>query len=96
MILLGLDFLHSNNIQHRDLKPENILLEKLNNGILIPIIGDFGVSKLDLEKMKETLRKTNAILTTPYYQAPEVINKKTATSKVDIWASGIVLYEMLT
>jgi serine/threonine protein kinase len=60
MILLGIDFLHSKKIIHRDLKPENILLQKLKNGMLIPIIGDFGVSKLDLEKMKQTLRSTNA------------------------------------
>ncbi len=70
MILLGLDFLHSKKIYHRDLKPENIFLEKLANGMVIPIIGDFGVSKLDLEKMKQTLRLTKGFDTTPMYQAP--------------------------
>jgi eukaryotic-like serine/threonine-protein kinase len=34
------------------LKPENILIEKLSNGIVIPIIGDFGISKVDLETLK--------------------------------------------
>ncbi len=63
MLLLGLDFLHSKNIHHRNLKPDNIYLEILENGMVIPIIGDFGISKLDLEKMKQTLRSTIAFLT---------------------------------
>lgn len=96
MILLGVDFLHSKKIHHRDLKPENIFIEKLDNGMLIPIIGDFGISKMDLESIKRTLTSTSAFQTSPQYQAPEVINEKWPTAKVDIWASGIVLYEMLT
>jgi serine/threonine protein kinase len=74
MLLLGLEFLHSKNIHHRDLKPDNIFLEIHKNGMVIPIIGDFGISKLDLEKMKHTLRLTKGFDTTPLYQAPEVIN----------------------
>ncbi len=67
MIILGVDFLHSKNIHHRDLKPENIFIEKLTNGMLIPIIGDFGISKKDLESMKRTLTSTNAFQTSPQY-----------------------------
>ncbi len=46
MILIGLDYLHSNNITHWDLKPENILIDKLpDEKEEILIIGDFGISK---------------------------------------------------
>ena len=51
MILIGLHYLHSKNILHRNLKPENILVDKLPDGVDIIVIGDFGVSKSDLQKL---------------------------------------------
>lgn len=45
MILIGLHYLHSKKITHRDLKPENILIDKLQGGVDIAVIGDFGISK---------------------------------------------------
>jgi serine/threonine protein kinase len=72
MILLGLHYLHSKQIVHRDLKPENILIDKLPSGVDVLVIGDFGVSKIDLQK----IRITNTLngLTTPAYMAPEMID----------------------
>jgi serine/threonine protein kinase len=52
MILLGLDFLHSKNIFHRDLKPANILISEHINGEKLLCIGDFGISKYDLDTIK--------------------------------------------
>ena len=72
MILIGLHYLHSKQIIHRDLKPENILIDKLPGGEDILVIGDFGVSKSDLQKIKIT--NTLSGLTTPAYMAPEMIN----------------------
>jgi serine/threonine protein kinase len=54
MILIGLDYLHSKKIIHRDLKPDNILINKLPSGGDILIIGDFGISKKDLENIRIT------------------------------------------
>lgn len=54
MILLGLDFLHSKNIFHWDLKPGNLFIEELSNGMKLLCIGDFGISKYDLDTMKQT------------------------------------------
>ena len=54
MILLGLDFLHSKNIFHRDLKPGNIFINELSYGRKHLCIGDFGISKYDLDTIKQT------------------------------------------
>jgi serine/threonine protein kinase len=58
MILIALHYLHSNNIVHRDLKPANILIDKLNDGEDILKIGDFGISKVDIQEMKRTMTTT--------------------------------------
>ena len=94
MLLLGLDFLHSKNIFHRDLKPGNIFINELSNGKKLLCIGDFGISKYDLDTIKQT-QTTLGYNTTPLYKAPEVINMKEPTSKVDMWAAGIIFYQLL-
>ncbi len=95
MILLGVHFIHSKNIVHRDLKPANILLDELGSGMKIPKIGDFGISKIELETMMNS-GTTLGHFTTPDYQAPEVIEKHEPTKKVDIWALGVIFYELLS
>ena len=72
MILLGLDFLHKKGIFHRDLKPGNILIDELQNGMKILKIGDFGISKMNLQTMKQT-QTTFGNDTTPAYKSPEVL-----------------------
>jgi serine/threonine protein kinase len=94
MILLGLHYLHSKQIMHRDLKPENILIDKLPSGDDILVIGDFGLSKSDLQDIKIT--DTLNGLTTPTYKAPEMIDEKPSTTKVDMWALGVILYQFFS
>ena len=55
MMLLGLEYLHSKDITHRDFKPSNILIETYGNSLKLLKVGDFGLSKIDLEKMKEKM-----------------------------------------
>jgi serine/threonine protein kinase len=74
MILLALLYLHSKGIVHRDLKPANILIDELPGGGNILKIGDFGISKVDLQEMKKTITATMGGQTSPAYLAPEVIN----------------------
>ena len=85
-ILNAINFLHENNYLHRDIKPENILLDNNNNVKLC----DFGWC-VNL-KNNET-RKT--FCGTFEYMAPEIVYEENYNTSVDIWALGILLYEML-
>ena len=94
MILIGLHYLHRKQITHRDLKPDNILINKVPGGGDILLIGDFGVSKSDIQKIKIT--NTLSGLTTPAYMAPEMIAQKESSTKVDMWALGVILFQLFT
>ncbi len=84
----ALQFAHARGIIHRDIKPSNILLRG-NYAYL----ADFGLARpLDIDS---SLTKTGSLLGTSEYMAPELANGE-ATTSVDIYALGIVLYQMLT
>ena len=87
-IVRGMQFLHSRNIVHRDLKTLNVLLDD-NKKIKIC---DFGFSRFASEN---TLMTSN--IGTPHWMAPELLMKGTRySSKIDIYAFGIVLWELAT
>jgi tetratricopeptide (TPR) repeat protein len=96
-ILLGLQHLHQNRIVHRDFKPANILISRDNAGRFIPKIADFGLSKLVAD---EELDSSDFDLSdgrgTPSYKAPEQIEGSRVSFNLDLWAFGVILYEMLT
>jgi serine/threonine protein kinase len=84
-VLLGLDYLHSNNIIHRDIKPENLVLD--DRGYVR--ITDFGIAKV---YQKENSQETSG---TPGYMAPEVMYAKNHTIAVDYFALGVLTYEFM-
>jgi tetratricopeptide (TPR) repeat protein len=88
-VLAGLSAAHAKGVVHRDLKPENILLTKEGQ----PKIVDFGIAKVVAAKVT-TL--TGSFLGTPKYASPEQAQGLEATAATDIYASGLVLYEMLS
>ena len=88
-ICRGLDDAHSHGIVHRDIKPANIMLVK-NNQVKIT---DFGIAKV---QSSATLTKEGAIVGTPSYMSPEQLSDKPVDGRSDIFATGAVLYEMLT
>jgi eukaryotic-like serine/threonine-protein kinase len=87
---------HSLGIIHRDIKPANLFLTHLPDGKSCLKVLDFGVSKhLDGEEA-DRLTRTNTVLGTPHYMAPEQMRSAdTADARSDIWALGAVLFHLL-
>ena len=89
----ALQYAHDHGVVHRDIKPENILLDK--SGALK--IADFGLAKLVGVEAGARLTGTRDMMGTPYYMAPEQIESpERVDHRADIYALGVVLYEMLT
>ncbi|GAB4457130.1 MAG: hypothetical protein Kow0070_08520 [Anaerolineales bacterium] len=86
----GLDEAHSKGIVHRDLKPSNILFDAKGT----PYISDFGIAKLSQSQASSVTG--SAIIGTPAYMAPEQAAGETVDGRSDIYALGIILFEMLT
>ena len=89
-LLLGIKYLHDNDVLHRDLKPSNILLN--NKGEIK--IGDFGLArifgKIDIKKY------TNNVVTV-CYRAPELLlGEKNYSTEIDVWSLGCILLELFT
>jgi len=87
-ILKALNFLHNKKRIHRDIKIDNILLNR--DGTVK--LADFGTAvQLTFQKLRR-----NTLAGTPYYMAPELIQKIPYKEKVDIWSIGITVLEILT
>jgi serine/threonine-protein kinase len=90
-ILEALEYIHANGVVHRDLKPENIMVDAEDNIKLI----DFGIAG-DAEARRLTYANITAALGTPDYIAPEQVKGKRGDARTDLYALGIILYEMLS
>jgi len=89
----ALEYAHGEGVVHRDIKPENILLDKKGR----VKIADFGLAKLVGADVPASMTMTNMVMGTPHYMAPEQVeNPKGVDHRADIYAIGVVLYEMLT
>ncbi|MEL6180122.1 MAG: serine/threonine-protein kinase, partial [Myxococcota bacterium] len=84
---------HEQGVIHRDLKPENIFLEQVANGFHVKLI-DFGVAILD-EPQLQRLTAVGQLQGTPHYMSPEQIDGQEATPRSDLYALGVMFYEML-
>ena len=97
----GLDAAHRAGLVHRDFKTGNVMLVATADGGLRAVITDFGLARLtrvDPGTSPETLTLSTGapVVGTPAYMAPEQLEGSSATAATDIYALGLVLYEMVT
>lgn len=90
-IASALDYIHNHGVVHRDLKPENIMVDKDDNIKLI----DFGIAGKEGAR-RLTFAKLSQVMGTPEYISPEQVKGKRGDGRSDIYALGVMLYEMLT
>jgi len=87
----ALDYAHAQGVIHRDIKPSNILVDQRGNCLLT----DFGLAKM-VAGTSEKLTATGFVVGTPAYMAPEQGMGEPADGRSDIYALGIILYELMT
>ncbi|MEK6207419.1 MAG: protein kinase, partial [Chloroflexota bacterium] len=85
----GLEAAHIRGVLHRDLKPDNVLLDDEGR----PKIADFGIARL---AAATAITRAGEVLGTPQYLAPEQMTGDVVDERADVYALGVILYEMLT
>jgi eukaryotic-like serine/threonine-protein kinase len=101
-ICRALSAAHAKGVVHRDMKPENVFLQRTPDGEEIVKIVDFGIAQLRTNEeaaagaKQRRLTRTGMIFGTPEYMSPEQAGGKHADLRADIYAVGIILYEMFT
>jgi serine/threonine protein kinase len=97
-LLHGLDHAHAAGLVHRDLKPDNVIVDTSPNGSEVPRIVDFGIAVLrtpDGSADGEKLTAEGVVIGTPMYMAPEQAKGDEVDHRADLFALGVIMYEML-
>ena len=87
-LLAALGYSHEQGVVHRDIKPANVMVLK---GLKIKVM-DFGIARIQSSSMTQV----GTVLGTPTHMAPEQLMGETADGRTDLWAAGVIFYELLT
>jgi tetratricopeptide (TPR) repeat protein len=85
----GVHFVHELGLVHRDLKPSNVLFDAAGR----PRVTDFGLVK---NRQEKSLTETGAVVGSAHYMAPEQVNAGPVDRRADVWALGVIFYELVT
>lgn len=92
-VLRGIEVVHAAGVIHRDVKPENVLLETGADGSMVARLTDFGIARVTTGP---SLTRLTGLIGTPDYMAPEVVDHARSGAPADLYATGVLLYELLT
>lgn len=87
---------HRNGIVHRDIKPANVFVARLPGGASCVKVVDFGISKMIGLGSLEPLTLPTSVVGSLFHMAPEQMRGAPVDARTDVWALGLLLYEMLT
>jgi serine/threonine-protein kinase len=100
-VLSAVGAAHAKGIVHRDLKPENVMLVQREGGEELVKVLDFGIAKVDTfetsrDSAVQALTQLGTIMGTPDYMSPEQALGKTVDARSDLYALGVIFFELLT
>jgi len=96
-LLEGLAAIHAHGVVHRDIKPSNVILQPQKDGTVTVRLMDFGIGKITAKSPDVTdITRQGDIIGTPCYMPPEQLMGQDVDQRVDLYAVGVVLYEMLS
>lgn len=93
-ILKALAAAHAKQVIHRDLKPANVFVLDRDGAPFVKLL-DFGVAKLTAEGAAQVMTAAGALIGTPHYMSPEQFAGKVVDTRTDVWAIGVMMYQVL-